>query len=274
MVVEKDKKVILSPIHPPHKNNNQYRIVLSNHIRLIEKDLFDKIQKEKPKSKLELQKIINTVFAAYLLDKTFANNSATTFVNGLESYHNMKFFASIKRIIKVNIKNSLNNISFNHVLRDNIKDNVDLINDIPVKLKEELSNVINKSFNELGVDQEKIQKYLEKNLTEDLRGRFKVARTRAKVIARDQTSKTIANMTEYRHRQLGITDYNWLGVDDSRERVTHLANNGLEFSYDKPSEITGNPGHDVMCRCVAVAKVSISKLLGLIGGGDNVKKTA
>ena len=80
-----------------------------------------------------------------------------------------------------------------------------------------------------------------------------IGRKRARLIARDQTSKLNADMTAFRHEQAGIEYYKWKTILDGRERTSHRRNNGKVFSWRKPPSNTGHPSHDVNCRCKALA---------------------
>lgn len=73
---------------------------------------------------------------------------------------------------------------------------------------------------------------------------------RAEVIARDQTNKYNAGMTQERSRSLGITHYFWRTVGDDSVRPEHRARNGRRFAYDDPPS-DGPPGVPVQCRCYA-----------------------
>lgn len=79
-----------------------------------------------------------------------------------------------------------------------------------------------------------------------------VTDSRAKLIARDQTSKMNGNFNQVRQTSLGISRYQWSTSGDERVRDTHAANEGLEFSWDDPPAETGHPGNDINCRCVAI----------------------
>lgn len=83
-----------------------------------------------------------------------------------------------------------------------------------------------------------------------------IGRTRARLIARDQASKLNAAMNEFRQRQAGVTHYKWKTILDGRERPTHHANNDKVFPWDKPPPVTGHPGHDINCRCRALAVIT------------------
>ena len=77
-----------------------------------------------------------------------------------------------------------------------------------------------------------------------------VSARRGELIARDQTNKYNAVMTQSRSASLGITHYFWRTVGDASVRPEHRARNGNRFAYsDPPSD--GPPGVPVQCRCYA-----------------------
>jgi SPP1 gp7 family putative phage head morphogenesis protein len=80
----------------------------------------------------------------------------------------------------------------------------------------------------------------------------KVHRSRAKLIARDQTSKLNSAFNAARQTSIGITEYVWQTAGDDRVRETHADNDGKVFAWDDPPEETGNPGDDVNCRCLGL----------------------
>ena len=94
------------------------------------------------------------------------------------------------------------------------------------------------------------------NIAKSLQEIDGIGRTRARLIARDQASKLNGAMNQFRQEQAGITHYRWKTILDGRERPTHHANNDKVFAWDRPSPITGHPGHDINCRCRALAIVT------------------
>ncbi|MEQ1969294.1 phage minor head protein [Xenorhabdus nematophila] len=111
------------------------------------------------------------------------------------------------------------------------------------------------------------------NLVSLIRERGQVTQSRAKLIARDQTAKLNAALTETRQKALGLDLYEWGGAGDERERATHVALNGKTCKYSDPTVYSddggktwkkrssikgyeGAPGTDYQCRCVALPKVS------------------
>jgi SPP1 gp7 family putative phage head morphogenesis protein len=90
-----------------------------------------------------------------------------------------------------------------------------------------------------------------------LQERVGVSKSRAQLIARDQTLKLNAQIAEHRQRAAGVSEYRWSGALDERERPMHRALEGQKFSWDDPPETSDNgdrnhPGEDFQCRCVAL----------------------
>ena len=123
-----------------------------------------------------------------------------------------------------------------------------LIKSIPTELLPQVKQVVSESFSTLGFDSENLKKQID--------GRFHVAKSRAKLIARDQTSKTIGKFTQIRQQSIGINEYIWRGAMDSRERATHVANEGLRINWNNPPATTGNVGQDINCRCTSIGIIS------------------
>lgn len=100
-----------------------------------------------------------------------------------------------------------------------------------------------------------IQAQVKGTPTKDLAKQIKeiggVTEKRAKLIARDQSSKINAALTRARHEEMGVTQYIWSTSGDERVRDSHAENDGKIFSYDDPPP-TGHPGDEINCRCVAI----------------------
>lgn len=85
----------------------------------------------------------------------------------------------------------------------------------------------------------------------DIQKRFAISDRRAKLIARDQTSKLNGSLTRLTQEQVGIKEYVWRTAGDERVRATHKANDGKTFRWDRPPK-TGHPGSEINCRCTAI----------------------
>lgn len=129
-----------------------------------------------------------------------------------------------------------------------------------------------------------------RTLKQQIKEEFKVSDGRAKVLARDQTSKMNTSLTQKRQEQLGIEWYVWKTVEDERvvgrpgglyPKGTKLHRNhyimqGKICKWDDPTvysddggktwkqrtqEMPQNaPGQDIMCRCRAAPYIDIEKL--------------
>ena len=134
--------------------------------------------------------------------------------------------------------------------------NIDLITSIPSQYFDKLGDAVGKNM-EAGVRFEDLAKEIERigDVTE----------SRAKLIARDQTSKMNGAFNEARQTSLGIDRYVWQTSGDERVREEHQANDGQVFNWNDPPA-TGHPGDDVNCRCAAVPFFDLDneeELLGL-----------
>jgi SPP1 gp7 family putative phage head morphogenesis protein len=89
-------------------------------------------------------------------------------------------------------------------------------------------------------------------LREQIMERFDVGRSRADLIARDQTLKLNGQINRNRQKEIGIDRYEWSTSRDSRVRKTHK-HDGKIFSWDDPPDPPGvHPGQDYQCRCIAI----------------------
>lgn len=93
------------------------------------------------------------------------------------------------------------------------------------------------------------------NLRDQLKERGDITESRAELIARDQTLKTLGQITEARQKNAGVGYYIWSTSKDERVRETHQELEGEIFSWDSPPE-PGHPGQDFQCRCVALPYIS------------------
>lgn len=86
-----------------------------------------------------------------------------------------------------------------------------------------------------------------KEITENISNIYNVSKSRAALIARDQTAKFNSNLNMVRQKSVGVTKYMWSTSMDERVRPSHAENEGKIFSWDDPPSETGNPGDDINC---------------------------
>jgi SPP1 gp7 family putative phage head morphogenesis protein len=83
-----------------------------------------------------------------------------------------------------------------------------------------------------------------------LQERVSVARSRARLIATDQTLTLNSSMTRHRQMSSGIERYRWVTMRDDRVRESHQELDGTIQRWDDPPS-EGHPGEPVNCRCRA-----------------------
>jgi len=112
-----------------------------------------------------------------------------------------------------------------------------------------------------------------KELSRRIREATGTSESHAELLARDQTLKLNADVTQFRARSLGADRYTWITSNDERVRgrpggkwadskSNHWKLHGKVFEFAKPpitNEEKGirlNPGRDFQCRCIAVPDLS------------------
>lgn len=122
--------------------------------------------------------------------------------------------------------------------------NVQLIKSIRSQYLDKVQNAVTQAL---------VSGSLNKDLTAQIKALGQTTEKRAMFIARDQSSKLNAALTQARHEDVGVTKYMWSTSGDERVRDSHAEKDGQIFEYANPPADTGHPGHDVNCRCVAIA---------------------
>jgi SPP1 gp7 family putative phage head morphogenesis protein len=164
--------------------------------------------------------------------------------------------AAIKQSVRVDISPVLSKSGpIQEAMKTATAANIDLITSIPEQYFDKLGDAVGKNM-EAGMRFEDLAKEIERigDVTE----------SRAKLIARDQTSKMNGAFNEARQTSLGLDRYMWQTSGDERVREEHQANDGQVFSWNDPPA-TGHPGHDVNCRCVAVPYFDLDNEEELLG---------
>ena len=85
-------------------------------------------------------------------------------------------------------------------------------------------------------------------LAKQIRERFNVGRSRATLIARDQTNKLNGQLMKEDFAAAGLTAYIWRTSRDERVRPTHAALEGQTILWSTPPP-EGHPGAPIQCRC-------------------------
>ena len=144
---------------------------------------------------------------------------------------------------------------YKELLESWVSDNVELIRSVPRKSLGEIKTLVYDNY---------MKGSTTTNIVKEIQKRYGMSKRHARLIARDQTAKLNAAITQYQQRDAGIEKYEWDDSHDSRVRTSHRNLRGCIFSWDEPPVTDRgrrcHPGEDYQCRCVALAVFDIDKL--------------
>ena len=229
------------------------------YFKQIQEFVLKPLQKNLQKNINELSNIkhewfsmINDVFAqqAQTNERVFYN-IAKDHVDVVNNKQRKKMITTFMAAFSLDISKSIDHPNIDLLIVQKIEENVKLIKSITPTI---LQNII-QDFVSVPFDQQAIIDIINKNT--------KVGQSRAKFIARDQTSKLTGDLNVQRNLNIGVQKYKWSATMDNRTRQTHRENDGKVFRYDTPPANTGHPGHDYNCRCTALPIFDKEKYIGL-----------
>lgn len=173
-----------------------------------------------------------------------AENIANGFVNRGNTQNQQEVSKNLKNQTGIDLSAYLGN-SPNVVERVNelTVSNIQLIKSISTQYLDKVQNAVTQAV---------VNGKPNKDLVQQIKDIGKTTEKRAIFIARDQSSKLNAALTQARHEDVGIKKYMWSTSLDERVRDSHADKEGQIFEYANPPADTGNPGHDFNCRCVAI----------------------
>jgi SPP1 gp7 family putative phage head morphogenesis protein len=249
--LRKRKQRRLKPVRPSRKNELWYKAELLRVVNLL-----------RSTTERELTPLVKQVTQGFgdalppsidhqvqLIARKFGNIgsvakrlAATAAQRNLQSTDE-QLAESIRRAVGVNISSILSADGVREAISEAVAANVDLIASIPEQYFAKLRETLSKNW-EAGSRWE--------DLVDTIKHVGDVTASRAKLIARDQTSKMNGAFNQARQTSVGIERYQWQTAGDERVRPTHADNDGKVFSWDDPPADTGNPGDDINCRCVAI----------------------
>lgn len=162
--------------------------------------------------------------------------------------HSEDFMAQAKSKLGIDLK---------AVIREeDIQPNVDMAVDRNVAL---ITNMTEEALNRIQqlVYQNSVGGGSVKDLKDALVKGFNMSGNRAKVIARDQTSKFNSELNKIRQTQAGIDSYDWSTSHDERVRDLHRSLDGKRYKWGEKTGAEDGlpPGQPILCRCVALGVV-------------------
>ncbi len=205
----------------------------------------------------DLSNMINGIRAKLGNAEGSAKSISEKFISSVNKKQREKFLQSLRSSVGVNIENVLIGENLSDLVKAKTVENTSLIKTIPIDYLDKVERVI---FSEM------TKKKSSKSMIEQIIKIKNISKNRARVIARDQTSKFFANLNEIRQTNLGIREYIWRTADDDRvvgkpggkfpkgnaAHQNHFKRNGKRFRWDKPPA-DGHPGEPILCRCIAQA---------------------
>ncbi len=161
----------------------------------------------------------------------------------LSGYHRRRLIQTFRAALGVDIRPVLADSAIEPLMTAWRRENISLIRTIPEQFHESLNRRVGETFAKRPFDKQALSKVLTRE--------FKVSGSNLRRLTRDQTSKAIGQLTQARHRQLGISEYTWRTAQDERVRPTHQVLDGTPQRWDSPPSV-GHPGQDIQCRCVSI----------------------
>lgn len=190
----------------------------------------------------QLQAAITRLRLQFLNVGRLAREIASAFVLGTNRANRQRFYSAVEQAIGVNLAGVVAEEGLEDTLVAATSRNVNLIKSIPEQYFDQIEQI---------VMTQTLQGQTARSITEEIRDVGNTTESRAKLIARDQTSKLNGDLNKVRQENLGVEEYVWETSDDERVRQSHKDNDGKTFRWDTPPPETGHPGHDIQCRCVA-----------------------
>lgn len=174
----------------------------------------------------------------------------------LNRYHRQRFTKSMRNFLGVQIR-FFEDAEVGPFLAEGMRRNVELIRTIPPRLHDGLYRDILRTQRETTFNKQALREVLNRQ--------YGSAGYNLRRLTRDQTNKTIGQLSKIRQERVGITQYEWQTSQDERVRDSHNANSGQVFDWSSPPADTGHPGDDIQCRCVALPYLPPTRTLGTQG---------
>lgn len=189
-----------------------------------------------------LSDVFDNMRALFAGTGTNANIVSNAFVTGANQANKARFYRAMENVVGVDLGTIIQNEGLEDVLVATTRENVALIRTIPEEYFKKLETTV---FT--GTTQGRNAS----SMLKEIQRIGKVTEKRAKLIARDQTSKLNSALNQHRATNLGSEEYVWRTAQDDRVRDSHRTKNGKTFRWDNPPKDTGHPGEDIQCRCIA-----------------------
>jgi len=246
---KRTKKV--QPIKTPKSPGVRYRRWLENLVKQLRIDTNTQIV---PILKQFETEYVNDAYARTLeqafdnLRKSYetiginAKTVSSSFVGNANNVNKKRFYSAMEKATGVNIESVIQNEGLEDILVATTRENVNLIRSIPEEYFKKIETLVFTSTT---------QGDTAGSMIKQIQNIGKTTTKRARLIARDQSSKLNSALSQQRQQNLGVEEYIWRTAGDERVRENHRSKNGKTFRWDDPPKDTGHPGQAIQCRCVA-----------------------
>lgn len=245
------KKKRANPVKTAKAPEVKYRRELDVLVKRLKQDVATSIV---PALKLFESEYVNDAYARTFQElfdnlKRFYNNIdpqaqtvANNFVTNSNQVNKARFYNSIERAIGINLSSVVQNEGLEDTLLATTQENVNLIKSIPQQYLKNIESIVYSGT---------VQGNSASSMIQQISKQGGVTSRRAKLIARDQSSKLNSALNQQRQQNLGVEEYIWRTAGDERVRDSHRSKNGKIFRWDDPPKDTGHPGFEIQCRCQA-----------------------
>lgn len=279
----KKKMVKARAVKDPKKIEMDARRTLKNLTEPIQLELEDIINDMRNKSPKQIGDELERVRKNYNFNISMvAEDLATKWVQGVNLYNRQEMMKILRQSLGINI-GAIVDEAMKNDLETLIMENASYIRSIPDYL---VGNVAKRVMQHFKGEQMPENRTLKQQIKEE----FKVSDGRAKVLARDQTSKMNTSLTKVRQEKLGIEWYIWETVEDEKvvgrpgglypkgtklhrnhwimqdkvckwdDPTVYSDDNGKTWKKRTEEMPQNAPGQDIMCRCRAAPFIDIQKL--------------
>lgn len=270
-------------IDDPKSIENEARRTLKNITKPIQLELEYIIDNMRDKSAREVGKELEAVKKNYDFQlETTAEQIAENWVGKVNRYNKEKFMSHMRKTLGIDI-GAIVDEAMKDELEIMVMENASYIKSIPNYLVGHVADRVVQHFKGIPMPENR-------TLRQQIKEEFKISDGRAKVLARDQTSKMNTSISAIRQVNLGIDCYVWKTVEDERvvgkpggvyPKTTKLHKNhyimqGLLCKWADPNVYSddkgatwkprtaqmphNHPGDDIMCRCRPAPFIDIEKL--------------
>lgn len=279
----KSKKVEGKAINDPKKIEYEARRTIKSLQEPIQMELFDVIEQMRDKSASDVGRELEEIRKRYDFQISMvADRIAENWVGKVNAFNKAKFMQNMRNVLGIDIATIVDEA---------------LKKDLDVMMYEAASYIKTIPDYMVGKVAQRVLQHFKgepmpenRTLRQQIKEEFKVSDGRAKVLARDQTSKMNSSLTAIRQTELGIDWYVWKTAEDERvvgrpggvyKRISKLHRNhwmmqgllcqwkdpsvysddkGKTWKKRKPEMPQNHPGDDIMCRCRAAPFIDIEAL--------------